>query len=112
MNERNDKRTTISLAVVVWEKAEFLMQHKGFNQNFSAYVADLVRRDYERVTMTEADRIELLKRFNPKLNEPPTAYRVNSPERAATPAEATAEQAGGEPPAEVLRRAEKKRAAQ
>lgn len=90
MNERNDKRTTISLAEVVWAQAEFLMERKGFNKNFSAYVADLVRRDHERFTMTEADRIELLKRFNPQLNEPGPAYAVSSPAPAATAAEAAA----------------------
>lgn len=45
--ERNDYRTTVSLAVVVWEMAEGLMDAKGFNSNFSAYVADLIRRDKE-----------------------------------------------------------------
>jgi O-glycosyl hydrolase len=45
---RSDKRTTVSLARVVWEMAEEQMQAKGFNDNFSAYVADLIRRDKER----------------------------------------------------------------
>ncbi|HEY5910857.1 MAG TPA: hypothetical protein VJA21_09675 [Verrucomicrobiae bacterium] len=38
-------RTTISLAAVVWARADRMMQYKGFNGNFSAYVADLIRRD-------------------------------------------------------------------
>ena len=42
---RQDKRTTVSLAQVVWETAEKIMEAKGFNDNFSAYVADLIRRD-------------------------------------------------------------------
>ena len=48
---REDKRTTVSLAQVVWEMAEKLMEAKGFNDNFSAYVADLIRRDKERTEM-------------------------------------------------------------
>ena|SRR5208337_1658062 len=45
---RSDKRTTVSLARMVWDMAEEQMQAKGFNDNFSAYVADLIRRDKER----------------------------------------------------------------
>jgi hypothetical protein len=90
VNERTDKRITISLAEVIWAQAEFLMERKGFNNNFSAYLADLVRRDHERFTMTEADRIELLRRFNPQLNEPGTPYAVNSPAPGATAVEAAA----------------------
>ena len=47
-NRREDKRTTVSLAQVVWQMAEEMMAKKGFNDNFSAYVADLIRRDRER----------------------------------------------------------------
>ena len=46
--KRNDKRTTVSLAQVVWVMAEEMMAVKGFNENFSSYVADLIRRDKER----------------------------------------------------------------
>jgi hypothetical protein len=49
MKTRGDKRTTVSLAGVVWKWAEEMMVAKGFNDNFSAYVADLIRRDKERV---------------------------------------------------------------
>ena len=52
MKERNDKRTTVSLAHIVWDMAEEMMRKKGFNDNFSAYIADLVRRDMERHTPT------------------------------------------------------------
>lgn len=45
---RADKRTTVSLAWVIWDMAEEMMTAKGFNDNFSAYVADLIRRDKER----------------------------------------------------------------
>ena len=45
MKTRRDKRTTISLAQVIWEMAEKRMEAGGFNNNFSAYVADLIRRD-------------------------------------------------------------------
>jgi hypothetical protein len=48
MSERTDKRTTVSLAEVVWQMAESQMAEKGFNDNFSAYCADLIRRDRER----------------------------------------------------------------
>jgi hypothetical protein len=48
MSERKDKRTTVSLAEVVWKMAEEQMEAKGFNDNFSSYVADLIRRDKER----------------------------------------------------------------
>jgi hypothetical protein len=46
--ERQDRRTTISLAAVVWDWAQEMMRLKGFNDNISAYVADLIRRDKER----------------------------------------------------------------
>ena len=48
MKGRKDKRTTVSLAHVVWVMAEEQMETKGFNDNFSAYIADLIRRDKER----------------------------------------------------------------
>jgi len=40
-------RATVSLSKVVSEMAEQLMRKKGYD-NFSAYVADLIRRDRER----------------------------------------------------------------
>ena len=43
--KRKDKRTTVSLAPVLWVMAEAQMERKGFNNNFSSYVADLIRRD-------------------------------------------------------------------
>jgi len=43
-----EKRTTVSLAKVVWDIAVEMTRTRGFNDNFSAYVADLVRRDKER----------------------------------------------------------------
>jgi hypothetical protein len=46
--ERKDKRVTISLAKVVWDWANEMMEAKGFNKNVSAYVADLIRRDRDR----------------------------------------------------------------
>jgi hypothetical protein len=55
MKARKDKRTTVSLAWVVWEMAEEMMREKGFNENFSAYVADLIRRDKERAERQDAD---------------------------------------------------------
>jgi len=50
--KREDKRTTVSLAPVLWVMAEAQMERKGFNNNFSSYVADLIRRDHERYSMT------------------------------------------------------------
>lgn len=41
-------RTTVTLADVVWDMAQVRMQERGFNGNFSSYVADLIRRDMER----------------------------------------------------------------
>ncbi len=41
---RADVRTTISLAGVIWQTARELMESRGFNKNFSAFVADLIRR--------------------------------------------------------------------
>jgi hypothetical protein len=43
-----DRRKTVSLAKVVWDMAEQNMKDRGFNDNFSAYIADLIRRDKER----------------------------------------------------------------
>jgi hypothetical protein len=47
MSNRTDIRTTVALAEVVWKMAEKMMEAKGFNKNFSSYVADLIRRDRE-----------------------------------------------------------------
>lgn len=52
---RSDKRTTVSLARVVWDTAEEQMKAKGFNDSFSAYVADLIRRDKERAEEKQAN---------------------------------------------------------
>jgi hypothetical protein len=46
--QRTDRRTTISLDPVVWDWAQQLMKDKGFNNNLSNYIADLIRRDQER----------------------------------------------------------------
>ena len=45
--ERTDVRTTVSLAGVIYDKARKQMAAGGFNDNFSAYVADLIRRSDE-----------------------------------------------------------------
>jgi len=45
---RADKRTTVSLDNVVWQWAVESMRKRGYNSNFSAYVAGLIRRDKER----------------------------------------------------------------
>ena len=54
--KRSDKRTTVSLAEVVWKMAEETMDAKGYNGNFSAYVAELIRRDKEKAE--ELDRLK------------------------------------------------------
>lgn len=48
--KRSDFRTTVSMSKVVWLMAEQMMDTKGFNGNFSAYIADLIRRDQESHT--------------------------------------------------------------
>ncbi len=48
MKFKGQARSTISMDKVVWQMAEAAMERKGFNANFSAYVADLIRRDAER----------------------------------------------------------------
>ena len=40
-------RTTVILAKVIQGMAEQMMKERGFNNNFSAYIADLIRRDKE-----------------------------------------------------------------
>lgn len=47
-------RTTISLAKVVDDLAQEMMEIRGFNGNFSNYIADLVRRDKERLDAATA----------------------------------------------------------
>jgi hypothetical protein len=41
-------KKSISLSKVVSEWADELSQKKGFGSNFSAYIADLIRRDRDR----------------------------------------------------------------
>lgn len=41
-------KTTISLPDRVGEWGEQMADRRGFGENFSAYVADLIRRDHER----------------------------------------------------------------
>lgn len=43
--ERTDVRTTVSLDKVVWQMAERVMAQRGYNKDFSAFIADLIRRD-------------------------------------------------------------------
>jgi len=86
--KREDKRTTVSLAPVLWVMAEAQMERKGFNNNFSSYVADLIRRDHERYAMT-AD--ELNARLAPYATRPQsdptltvrTALQTEKPKRKA-----------------------------
>ena len=41
-------KKSISLSIVVAEWADGLASKKGFGSNYSAYIADLIRRDKER----------------------------------------------------------------
>ena len=41
-------KKSISLSIVVAEWADALAYKKGFGSNYSAYIADLIRRDQER----------------------------------------------------------------
>jgi hypothetical protein len=68
MSPQSEQRKTISLAPVLWGMAEALMERKGFNNNFSSYVADLIRRDHERYVMTPD---ELTARLAPFATRPP-----------------------------------------
>jgi hypothetical protein len=43
-----EKRTSLLVSGVVWNAGQRQMSRKGFNGNFSAYIADLIRRDEER----------------------------------------------------------------
>lgn len=54
--KRNDKRTTISLAEVVWKMAETRMAEEGYNDNFSQYVAELIRADRRRQDELKANQ--------------------------------------------------------
>jgi hypothetical protein len=56
MKARKDKRTSISLAQVVWDWAMEMMEAKGYNDNISAYIADLIRRDKERQEEKESQK--------------------------------------------------------
>ena len=78
--KRKDKRTTVSLAPVLWVMAEAQMERKGFNNNFSSYVADLIRRDHERYAMT-AD--ELAARLAPYAAAEPAKAAPAQPKRKA-----------------------------
>lgn len=46
--QTDNVRTTVSIAKVVYHWAEQMMDAQGFNRNFSAYVAHLIRRDKEQ----------------------------------------------------------------
>jgi hypothetical protein len=67
----------VSLAKVVWDIAKEMMESKGFNDNFSAYVADLVRRDKEREEAKQATHVAISEKLSsspypshqPQLNE-------------------------------------------
>lgn len=47
-------KTAISLTPVVLNWAKNLAEKKGFGSNFSAYVADLIRRDQEHAQAGES----------------------------------------------------------
>lgn len=59
MKQKNEDyendRKTITLPVVVSNYAKLCMKNRGFN-NFSAYIADLIRKDKERQEDLEAMR--------------------------------------------------------
>lgn len=42
------KRTSVMVADVIWQAAHVMMERKGYNKNFSQYVADLIREDRKR----------------------------------------------------------------
>ena len=52
-------KTAISLTPVVLNWAKKLAEDKGFGSNFSAYVADLIRRDNENASRDEREAIRV-----------------------------------------------------
>lgn len=72
-------RVSISLSQKVFQWAEELKAAKGYD-NFSAYIAELIRRDKERDEKKQSTPISAAgKRL--ELNEPETEYRANPVER-------------------------------
>jgi Arc/MetJ-type ribon-helix-helix transcriptional regulator len=65
-------RATISLHKVVSEMAEELMRKKGYD-NFSAYVAELIRRDKEREEEKQEQRLSGRKAEQENAPEPSPA---------------------------------------
>jgi len=65
--KRTDVRPTISLAPEIWEIAVTQMRRKGFNNNISQYIRDLIWRDKEE---TENRAMAL--------RETPTRYRASA----------------------------------
>ena len=51
-------KTAISLTPVVLNWAKALAEEKGFGANFSAYVADLIRRDKEHSQAGKSRELE------------------------------------------------------
>lgn len=51
------KSISLSMVVSIW--ADALAVKKGFGANYSAYIADLIRRDKEREDELELSRIHL-----------------------------------------------------
>jgi hypothetical protein len=60
-------KKSISLSAVVAGWADDLADDKGYGTNFSAYIADLIRRDQER-----KDELLFLKTVNSSKANPPT----------------------------------------
>lgn len=54
-------KTAISLTPVVLNWAKQLAEQKGFGSNFSAYVADLIRRDNENAGIPKSPGGEMVR---------------------------------------------------
>lgn len=54
--DRADIRTTVSLAQVIWDKAQTQMIRGGYNKNFSSFVSDLIRRHDEQENIADLVR--------------------------------------------------------
>lgn len=76
-------RTTVSLAKVIWDIAVENMASRGFNDNFSACVADLIRQDQVR----EAEK-RLLQQESSSSRYPSHQVQLNDQVREAPAAAA------------------------
>ena len=66
----DSEKLSISLSKTVYAWAQELAAAKGFDTNFSAYVADLIRRDQEREQARKINIYPMPGKRHSALNEP------------------------------------------